>query len=88
MKRRIIEHYGYEHQLGKLIEELRELQDAIIYTTQDEEHIKEEMADVLNVIDQIVEYKGWAADIYCIKQFKIDRQIKRIESEVGSEGRV
>lgn len=85
MLQEIIKHYGYEHQLCKLIEELRELEEVILYHTDDEEHLKEEMADVINVMEQIIDYKGWMAEIYCIRQFKIDRQLKRIESEVGNE---
>ena len=85
MLQRIIKHYGYEHQLSKLVEELRELEEVILYHTDDEEHMKEEMADVINVMEQIIDYKGWMAEIYCIRQFKIDRQIKRMESEVSNE---
>ena len=81
MLQEIIKHYGYEHQLSKLVEELRELEEVILYHTDDEEHMKEEMADVINVMEQIIDHKGWMADIYCIRQFKIDRQLKRIENE-------
>ena len=78
MQQQIIEHYGYEHQLTKLIEELRELEEVILYHTNDEYHMKEEMADVLNLIEQIAEYKGWTYDISSIKDYKIKRQIMRM----------
>ena len=79
MQQQIIEHYGYECQAQKLIEELQELQHAIIY--EGEEKVKEEMADVLNLIEQISHYKHWEADIYKIKYFKIQRQIERMQDE-------
>lgn len=79
MQQQIIEHYGYKHQLEKLIEELQELQHAIIY--EGEENVKEEMADVLNLIEQILHYKNWEADIYKVKYFKIQRQLERMKNE-------
>lgn len=79
MQQSIIEHYGYENQAQKLIEELQELQHAIIY--EGEEKVKEEMADVLNLIEQISHYKHWESDIYKIKYFKIQRQIGRMQDE-------
>jgi len=79
MQQTIIRHYGYEHQLAKLIEELRELEEAILYK-QDSESIKEEMADVLNLIEQIINYQNWNDDVQEIKEHKIARQIQRIEN--------
>ena len=79
MNQQIINHYGYEHQLKKLIEELRELEEVILYHTYDDEHIKEEMADVLNLIEQISVFQGWSEDINEIKKFKINRQLDRIK---------
>ncbi|MBQ2395931.1 MAG: hypothetical protein II304_02645 [Bacteroidales bacterium] len=79
MQQQIIKHYGYENQLKKLIEELRELEEVILYHTYDEEHIKEEMADVLNLIEQISAFKDWTDKIEEIKQFKINRQLDRIQ---------
>lgn len=84
-QRFIIEHYGYENQLKKLIEELRELEEVIIYHPEDEKHLKEEMADVLNLIEQITLFKKWRADVNNVKQWKIRRQIKRIETEKKNE---
>lgn len=79
MQQQIIEHYGYENQAQKLIEELQELQHAIIY--EGEENVKEEMADVLNLIEQIMRHRHWESDIYKIKYFKTQRQIERMEDE-------
>lgn len=79
MQQQIIEHYGYENQAQKLIEELQELQHAIIY--EGEEKVKEEMADVLNLIEQITHHKHWESDIYKIKYFKTQRQIERMKNE-------
>lgn len=79
MQQLIINHYGYENQLKKLIEELRELEEVILYHTYDDEHIKEEMADVLNLIEQISVFQGWSEDINEIKEFKINRQLDRIQ---------
>jgi NTP pyrophosphatase (non-canonical NTP hydrolase) len=79
MQQLIINHYGYENQLKKLIEELRELEEVILYHTYDDEHIKEEMADVLNLIEQISVFQGWSEDINEIKEFKISRQLDRIQ---------
>lgn len=79
MQQTIIRHYGYEHQLEKLIEELRELEEAILYK-QDSESIKEEMADVLNLIEQIINYQNWNDEVQEIKEYKIARQIQRIEN--------
>lgn len=83
---RIIEYYGFEHQLKKLVEELRELESAILYDTKNTEHIQEEMADVLNLIEQITLYMPmWYPRVQNIKDYKIERQIERIEKEINGE---
>ena len=81
MQQRIIRHYGYDNQLGKLVEELRELEQVILYESSNIEHLKEEIADVLNLIEQIVDYQGWNDDVEEIKEYKIRRQIGRIEND-------
>ena len=83
----IIRHYGYENQLKKLIEELRELEEVIIYHPEDEKHLKEEIADVLNLIEQIEMFKHWKTDIENEKKFKIDRQLTRIQDEKSIDKR-
>lgn len=88
---KIIKHYGGEHQLDILIEELAEAIQAISKykrNSYSESTIKyvdlmiEELADVKNLIEQLElsnEYiKKWIEkDIEC----KVDRQLKRIEEE-------
>ena len=81
MQQRIIRHYGYDNQLGKLVEELRELEQVILYDSSNTEHLKEEIADVLNLIEQIVDYQGWNDDVEDIKEYKIARQIRRMEND-------
>ena len=79
---KIFKHYGYEHQLLKLVEEMRELEAVIINDPDNIEHIQEEMADVLNLIDQFMYCcPQWAMNVYKIKDFKVQRQIERMEKE-------
>lgn len=81
MQQKIIEHYGYENQLLKLVEELRELETVIINDPTNEDHIQEEMADVINLLEQIIIHKDWFDSVRLIKEFKINRQLTRIELE-------
>lgn len=73
---KIINHYGFEAQKEKLKEEMTELAYA-----RDEDNYIEEIADVLNVIQGIVAYKGWEAKITELQEQKLDRQIDRIHRE-------
>lgn len=75
---KIFNYYGETNQRKKLKEELNELIEAI---DDNDEHFKEEIADVLNVIDQFIMAKGWAEDIYKIKFAKVERQKERIKNE-------
>lgn len=77
---KIYHHYGEANQRKKLKEELNELIEAI---DDNDEHMKEEIADVLNVIDQFIMAKGWAEDVYRIKYEKVERQKKRIKNETN-----
>ena len=77
---KIFRHYGETNQRKKLKEELYELIEAV---DDNDEHMKEEIADVLNVIDQFIMAKGWAEDIYRIKFEKVERQLKRIKNETN-----
>lgn len=47
----IADHYGLENQLGKCIEELNELVEALSHENID--HVREEIADVENMLEQI-----------------------------------
>lgn len=76
----IVHHYGIENQLKKLSEEVYELQEAIL-KKQDLDKITEEFADVQVLLDQIRLYFDLnEAHIIHAKEFKIDRQINRIEN--------
>ena len=75
---KIYHHYGEANQREKLKEELIELIEAV---DDNDEHMKEEIADVLNVIDQFIMAKGWGEDVYRIKFEKVERQLKRIKNE-------
>ena len=81
----IIKHYGYENQLLKLVEEMRELEAVIINDPDNIEHIQEEMADVINLLEQIIIHKSWYDAIQVWKQYKINRQIRRIHEEWKSK---
>ena len=85
--KQIIKHYGVLPQLKYFQSEVYELTEAILFeqltiTFGDKEHIAEEIADVMVMLKQFQLY-------YCIKdeeikdimEFKINRQIARIEKE-------
>lgn len=89
---KIINYYGIHNQQRKLQEEVFELQEAITELNMAErdmnifdieqykEHIKEELADVVVLINEIAEYYGIEhKDIFPIMEFKIDRTLKRME---------
>lgn len=85
---KIIEHYSPTHQLKKLSEEVFELQEAIIKAEnpfepiQDIDHIVEEIADVMVLLNQFIHYYGIEEiDILKMMKCKVDRQIERIKNE-------
>lgn len=91
---KIINIYGVLPQLKYFQSEVFELNEAIIYERAtskygDEindykciKHITEEIADVLVMLNQFVEYYGiQESDIYMIMEQKIDRQLERIKGE-------
>lgn len=73
----IVDHYGLENQLGKCIEELNELVEALSHENID--HVQEEIADVENMIEQ-VKYLLGLHDyrIRCIRLSKTFRQLTRM----------
>ena len=82
----IINRYGIEHQQRKLQEEVFELQQAIIkyeYVDFTElEDITEEIADVQVMLKQFqYYYEITDEEIEELMQFKVDRQLERIEKE-------
>lgn len=77
---KIYNHFGEEGQIEKLREEVEELIEAI--KEGDEEHIKEEMADVLVIVNQIV-YKKEMNEEELVEIFeqKVNRTLERIENK-------
>lgn len=94
---KIISHYGVNNQLRKFNEETFELEEAIIThelkrsveyeiplteIIGTKEHITEEIADCLVMLNQFVEYyEIQESDIYMIMEQKIDRQLDRMKEE-------
>ena len=88
---KIVRHYGVDNQLKKLNEENFELLQALdrLNQTKDTEslkinrdNVKSEMADVIVLLTQFILYYNLNLDeIFDIYQFKINRQIKRIEKD-------
>ena len=80
----IFEHYGEENQLEKLKEELNELYEAVVdfqgnQSEANRNHLAEELADVEIMLRQIKAVVGDKVDEFI--QYKLTRQLKRIEDE-------
>lgn len=77
--------YGKEKQVNKTIEELEELTIELLRMQDkkgNKQHLKEEMADVLNMLYQLcLVYKIRITEIKHIAELKVKRTIKRIEKE-------
>lgn len=74
----IIKHYGDAYQKKKAVEELEELASAI--KKEDRENIIEEMADVLNMIEQLtIIYKIDRSEVRNIMSKKNARTFKRMK---------
>lgn len=77
-------HYGLRHQLDKLQEELRELDEAIdehrqFHIPHTKAHLVEELADVYVVARQIMHLMDvHTTQVSEIVDFKVDRQLWRI----------
>ena len=94
----IIKHYGASNQRRKLMEEVYELEEALINNELKEnmnfilplteiieakEHIVEEIADVLVLIRQFQNYYNISTkDIEKQIKYKVKRQLKRMKKEV------
>lgn len=90
MSERIIEEYGVENQLNKLVEEMGELTVEVMKLRAGEhlnnDRVLNELADVLNVALQILIV--WDTDPYDIKErmyAKLERQMERIEKHKEAE---
>ena len=83
--KQIADHYGWNSQLRQLAEECSELSvEALHYIREGRgiERISEEIADVLIMIQQIIYLIGHGyGDIEKCAEFKLDRQLSRIERE-------
>ena len=82
---KIINHYGVLPQLKQFNEEAYELIEAIIKHEAlgcEYKHIAEEIADVLNMVEQFMYYYDIdIQDVIEIKHHKINRQLERIKNE-------
>lgn len=83
--KQIAEHYGLTAQLTKTQEELVELDDEIIslfmsYTDRSKT-LPGEIADVYNMLDQLVYLLNINNEVAEQREFKIRRQLGRIEAE-------
>ncbi len=82
--KKIADHYGFTSQANMLIEESAEFTQALCKlrrsNSQAYENLKEELADILVVAEQL-RYLMGADEIDRIMRQKIDRQLKRIEEE-------
>lgn len=80
----ILNFYGEEAQKGQIIQELAEL--VVALTKNDLENIHEEIADVEIMLEQLKLFKN--IDVKKIeeyREFKLNRQMKRIESLKSKE---
>lgn len=81
----VIEHYGVDNQLDQLIEESAELILAIRKykrsILKDPVGLINELADVLNIIEQIRIYDSFInAGVESIKEYKVNREVERIRT--------
>ena len=97
--KRIINHYGIMKQLKYIHSEYYELDEAIINAENNRnvgitrgicasciKHIAEELADVMVMLEQFRLNYGISEDyIAQIAQYKVERQLKRIEEENEKE---
>ena len=83
--KRIADYYGWNNQLKQLAEECSELSVEALHYTRERggtERISEEIVDVLIMIQQIIYLMGHGyGDIEKCAEFKLDRQLSRIERE-------
>ena len=80
----ILNFYGEKSQKGQIIQELAEL--VVALTKNDVENIHEEIADVEIMLEQLKLFKN--IDVKKIeeyREFKLNRQMKRIESLKSKE---
>lgn len=84
--KQIFEQYGEENQLEKLKEELNELYEAVVDFQENQSeanrnHLAEELADVEIVSKQVKSAVAGDELVNQFIQYKLNRQLKRIENE-------
>ena len=77
----IADHYGLENQLGKCIEELNELAEALSHKNID--HVREEIADVENMLEQI-KYLLRLSD-YSIRRIRLSKTFRQLTRMVNQD---
>ena len=76
----IFNNYGKSHQVSKLLEEVGEFIETVM--NEDKENMVQEMADCMVMLKQFQYYYGITdEEIINNMQFKIKRQLERIENE-------
>lgn len=88
--RKILHHYGLQHQKAKTIEELGELivalqKDLLAETEGLSPEVLEEIADVHIMITQLLDDEADKTQVSLIVSRKLKRQIRRIEKERENE---
>ena len=76
----IFDNFGLSNQIDKFFEEYREVLMAFLYGTEND--IKDELADVKNLIEQLTDYYG-REEIERIQEFKNDRTLDRIKTGIS-----
>ena len=76
LQQKIIRHYGLKNQKDMLHLALSDLAAALVRGK--DKKIKEEMAGVLNLLEQIIVFQGWEEDVYFIKYYEIQNQLNSI----------
>ena len=84
--REICKHYGTKNQVLKAVEEMAELQQALIKTTigdgGDLDNVVEEIADVCIMVEQLrCIFDPMGIDVRMKINSKLSRQLKRMEEE-------
>lgn len=94
--KKIANHYGLHPQIGKLLEELEELQIASRHAFLDLtaapkisddvlENLIDEMADVAIMVEQVAYLTDTVDAVKERVEFKVNRQLERIAAEVNDE---
>ena len=86
MYNKVIEHYGKEHQLRKVIEELDELKNeigiALINGTPNRRGVFKELADVMNVLAELIIIYQFSEEHLMEERInKMKRQMDRMDTE-------